>query len=260
MSRTHPSLAVARDTPTLRELTTAKLREAILSLHFKPDQHLVERELCEETGVSRTSVREALIALEVIGLVQVRAGSGVVVRPKSGSGGRSVSVLQQVAAQSRWEVDPELGIGDGLDVEVPPFSLLAARRLVEPEAASLAATHASAEQLAGIRAAYDRNVADNRAGSQTHTGDRLFHIRIAEASGNPAYALLIRHLLGHKYGAMFRRLQELYKPEDMAYRSEQEHRRVLDALEARDPAAARRAMRAHLDSVLRIFSRDGSAS
>lgn len=219
-----------------------------------------ERDLSAQLGVSRTSVREALIALEVIGLVTVRAGSGVVVRGKAPDAPPSVPVLQQAAAQSRWEMDPELGVEDGLDLEVPPFSLLEARRLVEPEAAFLAATRASAEQLSGIRAAYERNVADNRAGSQTHPGDRLFHIRIAEASGNPAYALLIRHLLGHKYGTMFRRLQELYKPEDMAYRSEQEHRRVLDALIARDGAAARRAMRAHLDSVLRIFSRDGSAS
>jgi DNA-binding FadR family transcriptional regulator len=238
-----------------------QLRALIESGEYAPGTVLpAERDLSAQLGVSRTSVREALIALEVIGLVQVRAGSGVVVKPKASTAARSVPVLQQAAAQSRWEVDPELGIGDGFDREVPPFSLLAARRLVEPETASLAATHASAEQLAGIRAAYEQNVADNRAGSQIHTGDRLFHIRIAEASGNPAYALLIRHLLGHKYGTMFRRLQELYKPEDMAYRSEQEHRKVLDALEARDPAAARRAMRAHLDSVLRIFSRDGSAS
>ena len=79
MTRTAPSLAVARDTPTLRELTTAKLREAILSLHFKPDQHLVERELCEETGVSRTSVREALRQLEAEGLVERRGNRGLFV-------------------------------------------------------------------------------------------------------------------------------------------------------------------------------------
>ena len=72
-------LAVVRDAPTLRELTTAKLREAILSLHFKPDQHLVERELCEQTGVSRTSVREALRQLEAEGLVERRGHRGLFV-------------------------------------------------------------------------------------------------------------------------------------------------------------------------------------
>lgn len=214
-----------------------------------------ERELSIRFGVSRTSVREALIALEVIGLVVVRGGSGVVVRPSAASPRGDAPVLQQAAAQRRWEVDPELGAGAAFDSEVPPFSLLEARRLVEPETAALAATRATEEQLVGIRAAYERNVADNLAGSRTHSGDRLFHIRIAEASGNPAYALLIRHLLGHKYGAMFQKLQELYTPEDMAHRSEEEHRKVLAALQARNEQAARRAMRAHLDSVIRIFSR-----
>ena len=78
MNRTS-NLAVTRDTPTLRELTTAKLRDAILSLHFKPDQHLVERDLCEKTGVSRTSVREALRQLEAEGLVERRGNRGLFV-------------------------------------------------------------------------------------------------------------------------------------------------------------------------------------
>lgn len=90
MARTNSTLAVARDAPTLRELTTTKLREAILSLHFKPDQHLVERELCEKTGVSRTSVREALRQLEAEGLVERRGTRGLFVATVTGEEAQQV--------------------------------------------------------------------------------------------------------------------------------------------------------------------------
>ena len=66
---------------------------------------------------------------------------------------------------------------------------------------------------------------------------------------------MIQHLLGHRYGSMFQRLQSHYTPDDMIHRSENEHRRVLQALEQHDPAAARQAMAEHLDEVIRIFSR-----
>jgi GntR family transcriptional regulator, trigonelline degradation regulator len=90
MARSSSNLAVMREVPTLRELTTAKLREAILSLHFKPDQHLVERELCEKTGVSRTSVREALRQLEAEGLVERRGNRGLFVATITGEEAQQV--------------------------------------------------------------------------------------------------------------------------------------------------------------------------
>ena len=73
------SLRVTKDTPTLRELTAKRLREAILTMHFKPNQRLVERDLCEQTGVSRTCVREALRHLESEGLVERRPNKGLYV-------------------------------------------------------------------------------------------------------------------------------------------------------------------------------------
>jgi len=67
---------------------------------------------------------------------------------------------------------------------------------------------------------------------------------------------MIQHLLGHRYGSMFQRLQSHYTSGDMPHRSEDEHRRVLQALEQHDPEAARQAMAQHLDEVIRIFSRN----
>jgi DNA-binding GntR family transcriptional regulator len=79
MTDTIPELRVARDAPTLRDLTTEKLREAIMTRRFKPGEHLVERDLCERTGVSRSSVREALRHLEAEGLVERKGNRGLFV-------------------------------------------------------------------------------------------------------------------------------------------------------------------------------------
>jgi DNA-binding GntR family transcriptional regulator len=121
MARASPNLAVMREAPTLRELTTTKLREAILSLHFKPDQHLVERELCEKTGVSRTSVREALRQLEAEGLVERRGNRGLF-----------VATITSEEAQQVYEV----------------------RAALEPEMARLFADRADARDLTALEDAF----------------------------------------------------------------------------------------------------------
>jgi DNA-binding GntR family transcriptional regulator len=72
-------LKVDRDTPTLRDRTTQKLRDAIIRLEFGPGEHLIERDLCERTGVSRSCVREALRHLEAEGLIERRGGRGLFV-------------------------------------------------------------------------------------------------------------------------------------------------------------------------------------
>lgn len=246
----------AIDNPRLYRQIADQLRALINTGEYPPGSRLpAERELAKLLGVSRASVREAMIALEVVGLVEVRVGNGVLVCEPPGQKLSDEPVMTQ-ATRDQWnDIDPELGIEVDFSAEIPPFALLQARRLIEPEAAALAATHASDQELHGIRLAFERNTLDNREGSHTHPGDRLFHIRIAQASGNPAYALMIQHLLGHRYGSMFQRLQAHYTSEDMPFRSEHEHRVLLEALECRDPVAAREAMAAHLDEVIRIFSR-----
>lgn len=243
------------ENPRLYRQIADQLRGLIENGEFPPGSRLPsERDLAAQLQVSRASVREALIALEVVGLVDVKVGNGVIVRHPPVTASPEPVMAQ--AGRGQWgELDEELGIDLDLNSELPPFSLLQARRLIEPETAALAARYASAEERAAIRAAYLRNCEDNRARSETHPGDRLFHIRIAQASGNPAYAFIIGHLLGHRYGSMFRVLQRNYTPDDMPHRSEQEHRAILEAIDAGDAAGARRAMKAHLDAVIAVFSR-----
>lgn len=214
-----------------------------------------ERELAAALEVSRSSVREALIALEVLGVVNVRVGAGMeVLRVPDTAATRDI--MAQLLQFNLTEPDPELKVTLNLSSEIPPFALLQARRLVEPETAALAAQHATAAQIEALHAAFARNQRDNREGSRTNPGDRQFHIAVAQASGNPAYEILITLLLGHRYSPLFQHLQRLYTPQDMPLRSEQEHGAVLQAIVARDPELARQRMAAHIDTVIAIFARE----
>lgn len=203
-----------------------------------------ERELAKLLNVSRTSVREAIIALEVEGWVEVKLGSGVYVK---------TPLPKQASPSPAPPIDPMIAPYLPDEEEMSPFSLLNARLHIEPESAALAAKNWDDFSLEGIQQAYLLNVQDNFAGSHYHLGDRLFHIRIAEASGNDAYAAILRLFLGHRYGAMFSRLQHLFTPKDMPFRSQAEHLNILIQIQKRDEEGARAAMRSHLENVINTF-------
>src|SRR5678816_1290653 len=124
-----------------------------------------ERDLAKQLGVSRPSVREALIALEVEGYVEVRGGSGVYV-----SGPRA-----------------EVEAGE-LSTDSGPFELIRARWLIEAECAALAAKSATKAQVRAMEEALDQMDAEREKGVMPLEADRLFHLRIAEGSGNSALA------------------------------------------------------------------------
>lgn len=102
MSEAARPLRVERDAPTLRELAARKLREAIVSLRFPPGEHLVERVLCEETGVSRSCIREALRHLESEGLIERRGGRGLFVAAITADEARQIYEV-------RGALEPEIG-------------------------------------------------------------------------------------------------------------------------------------------------------
>ncbi len=80
-------------------------------------------------------------------------------------------------------------------------------------------------------------------------------ISVSLSQRQPGVRVIIGHLLGHRYGSMFRMLQRHYTPDDMPHRSEQEHRAILEAIEAHDVRAAKKAMKNHIDQVITIFTR-----
>lgn len=222
----------ASDSPRLYQKIATVLKEKIEQGEWERGSTLPsERDLAKQLNVSRASVREAIIALEVSGWVEVKMGSGVYIKS---------DLPNQV-----------------FDFQgISPFSLLQARLLIEPETAALAAQNMNDDALIAIKQAYLINVSDNIMGSKTHEGDRLFHIRIAEASGNDAYALILKQLIHEQSSSeLFTALRRLYTPNDMPMRSQQEHYAILMALEQRDAEKARQEMRQHLENVIDIFMR-----
>jgi len=202
---------------------------------FPPGSRLpTERELAQFLGVSRPSVREGLIALEVEGLVDVRVGSGIYVRRARGSAPAA---------------DP---LGDSPS----PFELIRARRAIESEVAAMAARSARDADIAGIAEAVRMMKSDIHGGETYETGDRLFHVRIAEATRNGVLVSVVNMLWDLRGSPVYARLLRHTVTDGVRTRSIADHERILRALAARDPAGAERQMQKHLDRVHREYERD----
>jgi GntR family transcriptional regulator, hexuronate regulon transcriptional repressor len=184
-----------------------------------------ERELAAKYGVSRPTVREAVIALEVQGLVEVRVGSGA-------------HVIRMP------------GRGDIPGFNVTAFELTEARLLFESEAAALAASSVTNEDLAEISALVAEIALENQKPVGSHNADRAFHLAIARATRNAAAYDVIEHLWELRYTSPEAALLHEKARTANIKPVVEEHGAVLKALEARDPNAARAAMRTHLSAVL----------
>src|SRR5437660_7034443 len=150
-----------------------QIRTLIRSGEFPAGSRLPpERDLARQLGVSRPSVREALIALEVEGLVEVRIGSGIYVLTPN--------------RNALDEIDQQTTSG--------PFELLRARWVIEGECAALAAKSAKKAQLAAIEEALELMQREMEGETQPLNADRLFHLRIAEGTGNGALVQVVKLL------------------------------------------------------------------
>jgi DNA-binding FadR family transcriptional regulator len=202
-----------------------QLRALIDGGEFAPGTRLpAERELALQMGVSRPSVREALIALEVEGVVEVRMGSGIYVRSRAA----------QAAA-----VAPAVE-GEG------PLETIRARQVVEGELAAMAALTNRPALVAALTEAVDQMEQDIEAGLMPLRGDRLFHLRIAEAAENAPLLRVVTQLFDERNNPLFERLGRHFENAANWRAAVAEHRRVVQAIASGDAAAARAAMREHL--------------
>jgi len=198
-----------------------------------------ERDLAEQLQVSRASIREALIALEIEGYVEVRVGTGVFVAMPREDGKYGLPAA-----------------GDGHTAEptdIGPFDLLETRLLLEPECVSLAAQRGSPAQIAAIQAAHAGMSLTDSPGAH----DRAFHSAIADACGNAALAAAISHIWQLSISSpVFSRLEKHFVTTQVWQAAQQEHDRILAAIVDRDPIRARHAMHDHLVGILARLRED----
>lgn len=179
-----------------------------------------ERELAERFGVSRPTIREAVIALEAIGKIAVKTGSGMYVTSNAGM--------------------------SGLAGDISPFELLESRVVIEGEAAALAATLITEDQLEALEQTLEKMAQENTfVGLGPDCADRQFHVIIAEATNNKMLQKMIQSLWDTQEALDHIRKAHhsvcLPVPEVRL----SEHRAILEALSRRDASAARMAMRKH---------------
>ncbi|MFZ6673151.1 FadR/GntR family transcriptional regulator [Undibacterium sp. Xuan67W] len=217
--------------PRLYRVVADRIQGLIADEQIGPGERLPsERDLAAKLSVSRASLREALIALELGGVIEVRGGSGVYVSEKP-----------DVPADL-----PEVGPG--------PFEVLSARRLIESEVAAIAARVATDSAIDAILKAVLEMEKNHANYSSNEQADRNFHLSIARATGNSALVGTIEYLWDQR-GRLWHKLKEHFQTEELRQQTLTDHRNILEAIAAHDPAEARRAMRAHLERVTRTFSR-----
>jgi DNA-binding FadR family transcriptional regulator len=220
--------------PRLYRIIAGQIAGRIRAGEFASGERLPsERDLAEHLQVSRASVREALIALELEGYVEVRVGTGVFV----------------THAQSGVTPEPK-GITpshENAGNDIGPFDLLETRLLLEPECAALAAQVGLPAQIAAVEEAHRALDTIDEPGRH----DRAFHLAIAAACGNAALASAIAHLWSLSMGSpVYSRMEAHFVTRRVWEQAQREHEQILNAIVQRDAGRARHAMHDHLVGIL----------
>ncbi|WP_327351773.1 FadR/GntR family transcriptional regulator [Streptomyces sp. NBC_01304] len=220
---------VAAQKGTVTQRAIEQIKAMIGEGRLEPGQRLpTERDLSAQLGISRSSMREAVRALTVLGVLEARHGSGIY-----------VTQLQAGDLLETFGVVADLSRGQQL------VELLEVRRVLESTATGLAAARITAEQLAVV----SEHLAAMEATEDPEeilAHDLAFHRAIVAAAGNESMAAILDGLSSRTFRA---RVWRGYQEEGAFERTRREHARIHEALVARDPEAARVAAAAHVGEV-----------
>jgi GntR family transcriptional repressor for pyruvate dehydrogenase complex len=213
----------------LYEQIVQQVEDSIHKGAMKPgDQLPPERELAQQFGVSRTAVREAVKALREKGLVEAYPGRGTFI-----TDGTSYSMRQSLDRMLRVGQAE----GSGFLAEV--------REILEPEIAAMAATRADAEDLASMREQVGIMDQARKDPDEFIEADLDFHLALAEAAANPIILSLIDSIVG----LLREQRIGIFQVEGGPERGQYHHKKIMEAIEHKDSAGAREAMKAHLRQV-----------
>jgi len=216
-----------QDPPRLYRQIAEQLRAWVRASGFKAGTRLpAERELALQWGVSRSSLREAVIALEVEGAIEVRTGSGIYV----------------TASALTTPIQPQRQ--DALDWG--PLEVIQARELIECEMAALAAAHAKRSDLQAMAKALTQMKKDAGRNEVPKQGDEAFHMAIAKACGNSVLMDTLQGYWQSRQGVIFERLSDYFESPPAWQTAIAEHEPIYQALCEHNASAAKRAMKHHL--------------
>lgn len=204
-----------------------QIQDLIADRHLHPGDRLSgERELADALSASRQSVREALRVLDYIGVVEVRPGEGTF-----------------VATTPPTPLDPSLY--SLFSERKFLLDLIEARRILEEGIVHLAARRATRDDLDAIEEFLKTREAELADGKHDVESDLAFHAMLAEATGNPVMLSAMRHL-----NEMWLQTREKTGRKDTSpHKALAYHRQILTAVRRRQPAAAWRLLRRHLEDV-----------
>ncbi|MFJ4470944.1 FadR/GntR family transcriptional regulator [Streptomyces sp. NPDC089424] len=186
-----------------------------------------ERDLAARLGVSRASVKQAIVVLEVQGLVEARHGGGTYL------------------VRDTLEVEP---VERMVDRRRRLPDVLEAREALETKLAELAAERREEDDLTAMRAALEHMAREIEQGGHGVEGDRLFHAAVTEAAHSALLAEFMRSIADQIAESRTESLRQPHRPA----RSLAQHQAILDAVEARRPRQAAAAMRRHVRTVAKV--------
>lgn len=240
LSRTKPVESMIKRVTKLSisEEIARQIMDLIADGSLQPGQRLLsERELCQLFGASRSSLREALRCLSIVGVLNARVGEGTSVAE---DGGKFLRKIME------WRL-----ISEKHDIE----NLLDVRIALEGVSAANSALHASPDDLAKAHKLLAQMKAALKDKKQFAILDLEFHITLANASGNAVLSDLISVIRSQ----LARTLSRVLQLPNALPLSLKEHVAILDAIERHDAEGARQAMHDHLEAVLVRYGKANSA-